>query len=180
MSDQEPSYFPMGVNFLGFLAQELGDLSGAGTLAHELIQNADDAKNDEGELCASEIVFYVRDDALVVRNDAVFREVDFDRIREVASSAKRYEAGARTTGAFGVGFISVYQITDRPEIHSAGRRLVFKPDNPEDKRVMVWNDPTVTRDKGTLFKLPWAFDQSRVREALKVDTIDAAYIDSFV
>ena len=180
MSDHEPSYLPMGVNFLGFLAQELGDLSGAGTLAHELIQNADDAKNDEGELCASEIIFDVRDDALVVRNDAVFREVDFGRIREVASSAKRYEEGERTTGAFGVGFISVYQITDRPEIHSVGRRLVFKPDNVEDKRAMVWNDPTVTRDKGTLFKLPWAFDQSTVREVLKAPTIDAAYIDSFI
>lgn len=180
MSDQEPSYLPMGVNFLGFLAQQIGDLSGAGTLARELIQNADDAKNDEGELCASEIVFDVRDDALEVRNDAVFREVDFDRIREVASGAKLCEKGARTTGAFGVGFISVYQITDRPEIHSAGRRMVFKPDNLADKRVMVWKDPTVTRNKGTLFRLPWAFDQSKVREALKVRTIDAAYIDSFV
>lgn len=180
MSDREPSYLPMGVNFLGFLAQELGDLSGAGTLAHELIQNADDAKNDEGELCASEIVFDVRDDALVVRNDAVFREADFDRIREVASGAKRYEDGARTTGAFGVGFISVYQITDQPEIHSAGRHLVLKPDNPEGRRAMVWHDPTVTRDKGTLFRLPWAFDQSGVREALKAPTIDAAYVDSFV
>ena len=180
MSDHEPSYLPMGVSFLGFLAQELGDLSGAGTLAHELIQNADDAKNDEGDLCASEIVFDVRDDALVVSNDAVFREVDFGRIREVASGAKRHEDGARTTGAFGVGFISVYQITDRPEIHSAERRMVLKPDNPEDKRVMVWNDPTFTKDKGTLFKLPWAFHQSKMREALKVDTIDAAYIDSFV
>lgn len=180
MPDQEPSYFPMGVNFLGFLAQELGDLSGAGTLARELIQNADDAKNDEGKLCASEIIFDVRDDALVVRNDAVFREVDFARIREVASGAKLYEEGARTTGAFGVGFISVYQITDQPEIHSAGLRMVLKPDNPEGRRAMVWKDPTVTRNKGTLFRLPWAFAQSKVREALKVRTIDAAYIDSFV
>ena len=180
MTNQEPTYLPMGVSFLGFLAQQLGDLSGAATLAHELIQNADDAKNDVGELCASEIIFDVRDDALLVRNDAVFRGADFERIREVASGAKRYEDGARTTGAFGVGFISVYQITDRPEIHSAERRMVLKPDNPEDKRVMVWNDPMFTRDKGTLFKLPWAFHQSKMREALKVDTIDAAYIDSFV
>lgn len=180
MRDQEPSYLPMGVNFLGFLAQELGDLSGAGTLAHELIQNADDAKNDEGELCASEIIFDVRDDALVVRNDAVFREADFERIREVASGAKRYEDGARTTGAFGVGFISVYQITDQPEIHSAGRRLVLKPDNPEGRRAMVWHDTTITRGKGTLFRLPWAFDQSGVRDALKAPTVDVAYVDSFV
>ena len=56
-------------------------------------------------------------------------------MREVASGAKRNEDGARTTGAFGVGFISVYQITDQPEIHSAGRRWVLRPDNQEHQRI---------------------------------------------
>ena len=106
MTNQEPQYLSQGVNYLGFLAQQLGDLRGNTTLAHELIQNADDAKDDSGNLCATEIVFDVRDDALVVSNDAVFRQVDFDRLREVASGSKRTEDGVRTTGVFGVGFIS--------------------------------------------------------------------------
>ena len=128
---QEPNYLSQGVNYLGFLAQQLGDLRGKATLVHELIQNADDAKDELGYLSATEIAFDVTDDALIVRNDSVFRETDFDRMRELASGAKRREAGDRTTGAFGVGFISVYQVTDRPEIHSAGRRWTFGPDQPE-------------------------------------------------
>ena len=76
------------------------------TLAHELIQNADDAKDDYGNLSATIIAFDVTHDALIVRNDAVFREADFDRMRELASGSKRRETGDLTTGAFGIGFVS--------------------------------------------------------------------------
>lgn len=179
MTNQEPQYLSQGVYYLGFLAQQLGDLRGNTTLAHELIQNADDAKDDSGNLCATEIVFDVRDDALVVSNDAVFRQVDFDRLREVASGSKRTER-VRTTGAFGVGFISVYQITDQPAIHSAGQHWVLRPDNREDERIAVLPDPSMTREKGTRFRLPWAFKQSQIRQALKAPTVDEAHIESFV
>ena len=139
-----------------------------------------DAKDDSGNLCATEIVFDVRDDALVVSNDAVFRQVDFDRLREVASGSKRTEDGVRTTGAFGVGFISLYQITDQPEIRSAGQHWVLRPDNPEDERIASLPDPSMTREKGTRFRLPWAFKQSQIRQALKAPTVDEAHIESFV
>ena len=135
MTSQQPTYLSQGVNYLGFLSQQLGDLAGKTTLAHELIQNADDAKDDDGRLSATRITFDVTDTALIVTNDAVFREIDFERMRDVASGSKRGESGDRTTGAFGVGFISVYQITDTPEIHSAGRTWILRPDNPEDKRI---------------------------------------------
>ena len=115
----------------------------------------------------------------MVSNDATFRKVDFDRLREVASGAKRREDGARTTGAFGVGFISVYQVSDQPEIRSAGRHWILRPDNPEHQRIEEWLDDSITEDKGTEFRLPWAFNQSRIRQELKVPTVDAAYIDSF-
>ena len=46
--NQQPTYRSQGVNYLGFLAQQLGDLAGKTTLAHEIIQNADDAKDDSG------------------------------------------------------------------------------------------------------------------------------------
>ena len=180
MTDQEPQYLSQGVNYLGFLAQQLGDLRGNTTLAHELIQNADDAKDDSGNLCATEVIFDVRDDALVVSNDAVFRQVDFDRLRAVASGSKRTEDGVRTTGAFGVGFISVYQITDQPEIRSAGRHWVLRPDNREDERIAERPDPSMTKEKGTRFRLPWAFKQSQVRQALKAPTVDETHIESFV
>ena len=140
-------FLSQGVNYLGFLSQQLGDLRGITTLAHELIQNADDAKNDAGELSATQIIFDIRDDALVVSNDAVFREKDFDRMRQIASGSKRDETGARTTGVFGVGFISVYQVTDRPEIDSAGQRWTLQPEEREDRRIEVW-DTSITKEKG--------------------------------
>ena len=179
MTSEEPTYLSQGISYLGFLAQQLGDLRGKATLAHELIQNADDAKDDYGNLSATIISFDVTNDALIVSNDAVFREADFDRMRELASGSKRRESGDRTTGVFGVGFISVYQITDRPEIHSAGRRWIFRPENNKGQQIRQTMDPSVTKDKGTLFRLPWAFQESRVRQELKSPIVDEAYVDSF-
>ena len=180
MISEQPRYLSQGVNYLGFLAQQLGDLRGSKTLAHELIQNADDAKDDSGNLAATQITFDITDEALVVSNDAVFRETDFTRMKEVASGSKRNESGARTTGAFGVGFISVYQITDRPEIHSAGRRWVLRPDEIEGRRIEEWLDTSIAEDTGTLFRLPWAFEESRVRKELKAPTVNSSYIESFI
>ena len=179
-TNQESGHLSQGVNYLGLLAKQLGDLRGITSLAHELIQNADDAKYESGNLSATRITFDFRDDALVVSNDAVFREIDFERMRHVASGSKRSEPGDRTTGAFGVGFTSVYQVTDRPEIHSAGRCWVLRPDEEEGRRIKWRKDPSITKDKGTVFKLPWAFENSRVRQELKVDVVDRNAIDSFV
>ena len=175
----QPTTKNQSINYFGFLSKELGDLRGATTLAHELIQNADDAKNDAGELSASRITFDVRDDALVVSNDAVFREIDFARMEVLADGTKREEEGHRTTGAFGVGFISVYQVTDRPEIQSSGRRWILRPEKLK-VRIDEFRDPSITKDKGTVFRLPWAFGGSRVRRGLKVPPVDADSIDAFV
>ena len=180
MTSQQPTYLSQGVHYLGFLSQQLGDLAGKTTLANELIQNADDAKDDLGRLSATRITFDITDTALIVSNDAIFREIDFDRMRDVASGSKRGESGDRTTGAFGVGFISVYQITDRPEIHSAGRTWILRPDNPEERRIEQRIDPSITVERGTVFRLPWAFEESSVRKALKAPTVGTAYIESIV
>ena len=180
MTDQEPEYLSQGVNYLGFLSQQLGDLRGITTLAHELIQNADDAKDESDQLAATRIVFDITDEALIVSNDAVFREIDFRRMQEVASSSKRSEAGDRTTGAFGVGFISVYQVTDRPVIESSGRRWTLRPDEPELHRIKQSRDRSITKAKGTVFKLPWAFEESHVRRELRVPPVSKDSIDSFV
>ena len=180
MTSQQPHTCRRALDYLGFLSQQLGDLAGQTTLAHELIQNADDAKDDSGRLSATRITFDITDTALIVSNDAVFREIDFDRMRDVASGSKRGEPGDRTTGAFGVGFISVYQITDRPEIHSAGQTWILRPDNPEDKRIEQRKDPSITVDRGTVFRLPWAFEESSVRKALKAPTVGTTYIESFI
>ena len=45
----------------------------------------------------------------------------------------------------------------------------------------MWKDPSLTKDRGTLFRLPWAFEESGVRKALKAPTVGyEAYIESLV
>ena len=180
MTSQEPEHLSQGFDYLGSLKGQLGDLHSITTLAHELIQNADDAKDDAEKLAATRITFDIKDDALIVSNDAVFREEDFSRMQKVGSYSKRSEPGDPTTGAFGVGFIAVYQITDRPEIRSAGRRWTLRPEELEHRRIKQYRDPTITKDKGAIFRLPWAFEKSEVREKLGVLQVDRNDIDSHV
>lgn len=176
MTDQNPRYRSLSVNFLGFLAKQLGDLRGPSSLAYELIQNADDAKDDSLQLSATRIVFDIRDDALVVSNDAVFRKEDFERISDIASGTKKQEEGDRTTGAFGVGFISVYQVTDRPEIRSANQRWIFRPEKQEGKRIKMTDD---TLADGTEFRFPWACEESELRAKLQAPPVTEQYIKQF-
>ena len=163
-------FLSLDVEYLGFLNGELRNLKGFATLAHELIQNADDAEG------ASEITFDVRDDALVVANDGRFSDCgdmdapqcpwsesrghrcDFHRFRRTASGDKRRQAD--TTGAFGIGFISVYQITDRPELASGDRHWTIRPDEPAHQRVLV--HPVEAEEAGTWFRLPWAREADTV------------------
>ena len=180
MTRRKPRYRRQGIDYLGLMSKELGDLRGVLTLAHELIQNADDAKDESGNLAAKRVSFDFKDDALVVSNDACFRQVDFKRMQDVAGGSKRSEDGDRTTGAFGVGFISVYQVTDRPEIRSAGQHWILRPEKNEDFRIEEYDDSSMTKDRGTIFDLPWALSDSLVREKLKVPTIGPDDIDFFV
>jgi hypothetical protein len=70
MTAGEPRYLSQGVDYLGFLEAKLRDLRGIATLACELIQNADDVKDEQGQPGASRITFDIHEDALVVENDS--------------------------------------------------------------------------------------------------------------
>ena len=170
----EVEYLSQGVNYLGFLQTQLRDLQGIGTLAYELIQNADDVRTEDGQPGASRITLDICDDALIVENDGAFRPRDFDRIRDIASGGKREEQG--TTGAFGIGFISVYQITDAPEILSNGTHYRIRPEQQENRRIEKRGADVV----GTQFRLPWATDpESKVRQGLRLDAVKLSHLDDF-
>lgn len=178
-------FLSRSIDYLGDLGAKLRDLRGYRTLAHELIQNADDATD------ATSISFDVGDAALVVDNDGHFRSCgkldsqecpwkddpafgrrcDFHRFRLIASGDKRNEAG--TTGAFGIGFIAVYQITDRPELISSGQHWTLHEDRPEQERIEVCGGCTSCQPPGlpgTRFILPWAFDaDTTLRRELRAE-----------
>ncbi len=177
----EVLYLPQGVDYLGFLDAKLRDLRGWSTLANELIQNADDAAG------ATRITLDVTESGLIVSNDAEFTDCDavdqpqcawdiagdgkkccdFHAFRRVASGHKRVEDD--TTGAFGIGFISVYQITDRPSLRSGRWQWELNPEADEHRRIgAVKIEPPFG---GTRFNFPWAREQTPLRSRLHIEPV---------
>lgn len=193
MMPAEPQTLSRGIDYLGSLSRILRDLSGPATLIYELVQNADDAPG------ATAISFDVRQESLVVWNNGVFSDCgrqdldpdecpwrergrgvrcDFHRFRRVSAGDKARDADL--TGAFGIGFTAVYQITDKPELISAGRHWIIDETLPEESRIRVCESCDVCGDEtGTRFVLPWATDpKSEFRVHAKVPHVDQGIIES--
>jgi len=164
----EKRYLEQTVDFLGFLGAKLRDLKGYSTLANEILQNADDAPD------VTTVTFDINEMALFVENNGSFRERDFQRLRNIAAGAKRLELN--TIGIFGIGFLSVYQITDNPIIVSAGKKWTFYPEAEENQRIIEID----CQDYGkTYFGFPWARDPNApVRTALKLEHITEKSIEN--
>ena len=178
MDSQRRRTLSKSSDYLDALATTLRDLGGPTTIPHELTQNADDARN------ATAIRFTVTDEALTVWNDGTFTDCgeDADRcswpkpcnlhaFRRFAGRTKEYDAA--TTGAFGVGFTSVYQITDAPELLYGGEHWILDEMAPEDDRIKAC-DGLCGRTHGmagTTFVLPWARNASPLRSALSVPPV---------
>ena len=180
------TFLSRSLDYLGDLGAKLRDLQGYRTLAYELIQNADDAP-------ASYMRFDIRRDALILDNNGVFADCedieaaecawssdgihnhrcDFHRFRLIGSSDKRLQEG--TTGAFGIGFIAVYQLTDQPELISAGRHWILHEERTEEERIVVCGGCRKCRRPrlpGTRLILPFAQEaQTPLRQGLKADPV---------
>uniref|UniRef100_A0A1A8UKW3 HTH OST-type domain-containing protein n=1 Tax=Nothobranchius furzeri TaxID=105023 RepID=A0A1A8UKW3_NOTFU len=91
----------------------------------ELIQNADDNSypSDAGEVPA--LAFVVEKDCItVLNNEAGFQKNNIRAICDVGRSTKgKHKSGY--IGQKGIGFKSVFKVTDCPEIHSNGFHLRF-------------------------------------------------------
>jgi hypothetical protein len=178
VTTDEPHTLSRSSDHLGNLANILKDLGGGGTLLHELTQNANDAEADR-------ITFTASREELTVWNSAVFTDcerqdlkrcpwkVDEDRrscdlhsFRQVAGRHKADDAG--TTGAFGVGFTAVYQVTDHPEVLTARRHLILDESSDENERIVLCPGGC-SRDHaraGTTLFLPWARHETPLRRDL--------------
>ncbi|CDP11009.1 unnamed protein product [Coffea canephora] len=106
------------------------------TVLKELIQNADDAGATKVSLCLdrrshgtqsllSDKLAQWQGPALLAYNDAVFSEDDFVSISRIGGSSKHGQAWK--TGRFGVGFNSVYHLTDLPSFISGKYVVIFDP-----------------------------------------------------
>ncbi|CAH9144035.1 unnamed protein product [Cuscuta epithymum] len=106
------------------------------TVLKELIQNADDAGATKLCLCLdrrshgtqsllSDRLAQLQGPALLAYNDAIFTDEDFVSISKIGGSAKHGQAWK--TGRFGVGFNSVYHLTDLPSFVSGKYIVLFDP-----------------------------------------------------
>ena len=108
------------------------------TIIKELIQNADDAEATEINICYDtrthctdqKALFFphmaeAHGPALVVHNNAVFTDDDFQNITKLAGATK--ENKPLKIGKFGIGFCSVYHITDVPSFVSREFLYIFDP-----------------------------------------------------
>ncbi|KAM9346854.1 sacsin [Symphorus nematophorus] len=122
--------------FIDYLKDILRRYPDGGQILKELIQNADDAK-------ATEVVF-IHDErsyrteslwteelgeyqgpALYAYNNKAFEEEDWEGIQKTGRSVKLNDPNK--VGRFGIGFNSVYHITDVPSIFSSGHLGFMDP-----------------------------------------------------
>jgi hypothetical protein len=167
---------------LTMIRSTLANLRGGGSLANELIQNADDADG------AQRLKFRFTPDYLEVSDDGGFRaceqpndpgdcpwEVagrrpcDFHAFRELGAASKAGDPSL--TGAFGIGFLAVYQVTDHPELFSRGIHWILDEENEAVSVCGGCDQVHVTT--GTTFRLPWAKRRTRMREELGAEPVSA-------
>lgn len=91
----------------------------------ELVQNADDAGARTISFCLDKRIYGTeklpspslasfQGPALLVYNDATFTRTDFESIQRIGDSLKKSEEKQSKIGRFGIGFNSVYHMTDLP------------------------------------------------------------------
>ncbi|KAK3610804.1 hypothetical protein CHS0354_031070, partial [Potamilus streckersoni] len=114
-----------------------------GQIIKELLQNAEDAGATKvkillsGKHCNQELSAqrpykkFFKGPGFCVYNDAEFTEKDWEGIRMLNSSVK--EKDPIKVGRFGLGFKSVYHITDYPCIISGDQLLLLNPHETEDQ-----------------------------------------------
>jgi len=185
----ELSPLSRGTDHLNTIRSRLAELTGTASLASELLQNADDAG-------ASICRFTIDDRELRVWNDQEFKgceqlevspascpwladhghRCDFHSFRNVGAADKQSRSGV--TGAFGIGFLAVYQATDHPELISAGQHWLLDEMADESARVRRATPPP--NATGTEFVLPWVFDNSTaLRRALNRPGVLRDFPDEF-
>ncbi|KAM6979350.1 sacsin [Tautogolabrus adspersus] len=123
----------------------------------ELIQNADDAEATEIHFVwdkrqhGKEKTFgkkwnNLQGPALCVFNNKVFSDADLKGIQQLGEGGKHNSAGK--TGKYGVGFNSVYHLTDCPSILTGDKLLCIS--DPNQKYIESYSDKAPT---GTGYKL---------------------------
>ncbi|WP_417861399.1 sacsin N-terminal ATP-binding-like domain-containing protein [Winogradskyella sediminis] len=90
----------------------VGLYSDASHFVYEILQNAEDAK-------ATEITFDLQKDKLIITHNGIhFSDTDIDAITGISNLKNDKKKDLEKIGKFGIGFKSVYAVTESPRIQS--------------------------------------------------------------
>jgi len=150
------------VNIYGNIGEKLKLYSGFDSMIRELIQNSDDSA--DGQIVDVDIFF--NEDTLVLKNNTVFTERDWEHIKEISSGNKKNDPNR--AGRFGIGFTSVFKICDTLNIHSKGISKKL------DLNTLKWNKyrtPRHDEKNITEFEFFWRTENSNVHKKIGGDIV---------
>ncbi|CAC5407078.1 unnamed protein product [Mytilus coruscus] len=149
-SDDEVQYSEMlQPPLINQLKKILDEYPDDGQILKEIIQNAEDAEaslmkvlyddrtinKDISSTEKHNFKKYFKGPALCIYNNATFTESDWRGIRMIYSSVKEFDPVK--VGRFGLGFKSVFHITDYPMIISGNQLLILDPHQKRSGRVCM-------------------------------------------
>ncbi|KAI6144665.1 hypothetical protein BKA82DRAFT_15653 [Pisolithus tinctorius] len=167
-----PEHAPVTVDMRALVDKVLARYSGEFTVFRELLQNSDDAGCDTAEIRFETAAFLGLDPEPVMNagppvlpdlkttnvaqwtfknHGKPFRPEDWDRLPKIAMG----NTDPRKVGAFGVGFYSVFSVTESPYVSSGDKEMSFSW-NDKNQLYYRFSDlpQPVTRDLWTTFKMP--------------------------
>ncbi|CAG8483723.1 30652_t:CDS:10 [Gigaspora margarita] len=106
--------FKPGEPYTHRLNKILDEYPDGSQILREILQNSDDSKSHR-----------YQGPALLSRNDAIFEDRDFQSLLRLADSEKRDQFDK--IGAMGVGFNSIYHITDSPSFITGDQYVILDP-----------------------------------------------------
>ncbi|KKG14642.1 hypothetical protein EO98_17630 [Methanosarcina sp. 2.H.T.1A.6] len=154
------------VDIYADIERNLRSYSGFDSLFRELIQNSDDSAN--GQNVNVDILF--NEDALVLKNNTVFTDRDWEHIKKIGSRNK--ESDSERAGRFGIGFTSVFKICDTLNIHSKGasKKADLSKINTS-KKWRAYTKPKYSENNTTEFEFFWRTEDSNVRTLINGDIV---------
>jgi len=164
--------------------RDLIDGYDSSSILKEYLQNADDSGATELIITFDKQKYTSIEDskyklanspALLISNNSIFQEKDFDSIIQISAQGKAKDA--LSTGRFGQGFSSSFSVSDHPSFISNGRAYWFDirknaVSNGLDEDILLWNRnafeeidiwldtfknvglDSILKNKGTIFRLP--------------------------
>ncbi|CAH0521428.1 unnamed protein product [Peronospora belbahrii] len=127
----------------------------------ELLQNADDNAYDDDVVPLGDFSLTVDKNIVFYNNERGFSPENIQAICDVGASTKAAVNSEASIGKKGIGFKSVFKVSDNPQVHSNGFHICFHAKNSQHVNGMgyilpYWlNDTTQWKKRrGTTFVLP--------------------------